>query len=69
MKNRERLNYIDQAKGIGILLIMIGHVSFNYGMISIPAAYYKIVLFYVISGMMISLNEKPNPPAMLGRIE
>lgn len=49
---RERLNYIDSAKGIGILLVILGH---TYG---IPDSIHNIIysfhmpLFFIIAGML-----------------
>lgn len=54
----KRLDYLDAAKGIGILLIVLGHVSYQYGCISNLASYFKISIFYVISGYLQSLSTK-----------
>ncbi len=52
----KRLNYIDQAKAIGILLIVLGHISYIWGDLSYFASYFKISIFYIISGFIASLN-------------
>ena len=44
---KERLDYIDLAKGIGILLVVIGHGAFNNFGINI----FHMPLFFCISGL------------------
>lgn len=46
-----RIQYIDQAKTIGILLIVLGHISYIYGPVNNTASYFKISIFYIISGL------------------
>ena len=61
MKSSCRLEYIDVAKGIGILLIVWGHVSsswHSWGWGCEWASYFKISLFFVISGYLQSLSKK-----------
>lgn len=57
MKNT-RISFIDQAKGMGILLIVLGHISYIYGGVSNFATYFKISIFYVISGYLFSIQNK-----------
>ena len=49
---KKRLEYVDAAKGIGMLLIVLGHISSSWGIISNWGSYFKISIFYVISGYM-----------------
>ena len=61
MKSSCRLEYIDVAKGIGILLIVWGHVSsswLSWGWGCEWASYFKISLFFVISGYLQFLSKK-----------
>lgn len=55
-----RIDYIDMAKGIGILLIIFGHLQPKYGVLSNYASYFKISLFYVLSGFLVSKSDKVN---------
>ena len=54
----KRLDYIDEAKGIGILLIVLGHISTSWGWVSDWAGYFKISIFFVISGYLQSIIKK-----------
>lgn len=61
MKSSCRLEYIDVTKGIGILLIVWGHVSsswHSWGWACEWASYFKISIFFVISGYLQSLSKK-----------
>lgn len=53
---KQRLSYIDQAKGIGILLIVLGHVTWSIDDFSNFASYFRVVIFYIISGFLQSLS-------------
>lgn len=55
-KTAQRLGWVDEAKGIGILLIVLGHTSYLFGPVSNVASYFKIAIFYVISGYLTSLH-------------
>jgi fucose 4-O-acetylase-like acetyltransferase len=54
---KERVNWIDYAKGIGIILVVIGHgwVS-DTSMLSIWIYSFHMPLFFIISGMLIKDN-------------
>lgn len=54
----KRLDHIDEAKGIGMLLIVLGHISTSWGWISDWASYFKISIFFVISGYLQSTKKK-----------
>lgn len=54
---KHRLKYIDQAKAIGIILIVLGHISYFYGPVNNTASYFKISIFYIISGLLTYQNE------------
>lgn len=56
MSNKTRLKYIDQAKGLGMILIILGHLISLYDPILSISSFFKIIIFYVISGYLESLN-------------
>lgn len=66
MKNKkERLTYLDVAKGIGILLIVIGHVyAYNKQIVDrffvIWLYSFHMPLFFIISGMLIAHKNEDN---------
>lgn len=64
MENKkERLTYLDVAKGIGILLVVIGHVyAFNRQIVDrffvIWLYSFHMPLFFIISGMLIAYKDE-----------
>lgn len=53
MNNKIRYNYLDQSKAFGMILIILGHISYDCGYISIWASYFKIAIFFVVSGALL----------------
>lgn len=53
----KRISYIDMAKGIGILLVLIGHSAFPSQNLITWIASFHMPLFFIISGMMFSHTE------------
>ncbi len=57
---KERKYYFDMAKGIGIILVVMGHLEY----ISIPLRYfiasYHMPMFFVISGMLMCMTGEEN---------
>lgn len=53
MSNTERLAYIDNIKGIGIFLVVLGHITKNVYIINFIYSFH-IPLFFFISGMLIN---------------
>lgn len=50
MQNNNRDNTFDIIKGIGILLVIIGHLAHGYGVL-IPIIYtFHMPLFFIVSG-------------------
>lgn len=68
-KEKQRIAYIDQAKGLGILLIVLGHISYSYGSFSNFASYFKISIFYVVSGCLFSLHLQDKSIDMKKKLE
>ena len=58
MKTEERLNYIDCAKGIGILLVVITHHIKDFDSIIWWALSFHMPLFFMISGLLYEFNNK-----------
>ncbi len=58
MTRKERIDYLDIAKGIGILLVIIGHVEY----VALPVRQYitsfHMPLFFLISGMLIRYKQE-----------
>ena len=58
----KRINYIDMAKGIGILLVVFGHSSFPTPEANQWISSFHMPLFFLLSGMLLShtdAHEKP----------
>ena len=53
-----RLNYIDFAKGIGIILVILGHISYLSDNSRIFIVSFHMPLFFVISGLLIYLKNE-----------
>lgn len=53
-----RLDYIDATKGVGILLIMLGHLNTIPNPVFESTNTFKIVIFYVVSGYLLHLRHK-----------
>jgi len=54
METKERLQYIDTAKAIGIILVIAGHCPHAWSMLLHNTIYsFHIPLFFIISGMFI----------------
>ncbi|MDO5291375.1 MAG: acyltransferase family protein [bacterium] len=54
MKKR-RLNYIDMAKGLGIIMVTYGHITDVGNPIDVWMSTFKITIFFIISGYMVNL--------------
>ena len=62
-QNKRRLNYLDYAKGIGILLVVLAHIyCFNpklqESMIVVWIYSFHMPLFFIISGMLIKFKDE-----------
>ena len=50
-KARQRLDFIDVAKGIGMIFVIYAHVNYNKAVL-IPIYSFHMPLFFIISGML-----------------
>ena len=55
-----RIRYIDIAKGIAIILIVIGHVYPLNGNVSIAVHYVSLPLFFMVSGFLFNFDKYEN---------
>ncbi len=53
MTENERIEYLDIAKGVGILLVIIGHVELVAAPVRQYIASFHMPLFFLISGMLL----------------
>lgn len=53
---KERIEYIDIAKGIGILLVIAGHLFAYRGPISRWIFSFHMPLFFILSGICYKMN-------------
>ncbi len=53
-KARNRIEWIDMAKGYGILLVILGH--FDIGTLNVPICSFHMPLFFFLSGLTFSLK-------------
>lgn len=57
-----RLQYLDMAKGIGIILVVIGHSTFENETLMSVIASFHMPMFFVISGMLIRYTGEEKKP-------
>ncbi len=53
MTKKERINYLDMARGIGMILVVIGHISYVAEPIRNYVTAFHMPLFFLISGILI----------------
>ena len=59
MENKRRLDYLDLAKGIGILLVTIGHVyGYDANIFENWMFSFHMPLFFIVSGCLIKLKNE-----------
>ena len=61
MENTKRLDYLDYAKGFGIILVVLGHIYDISNPIKIWLYSFHMPLFFIISGLLIrytNINER-----------
>ena len=58
MGGENRLNYIDFARGIGIILVILGHISYLSEASRIFIVSFHMPLFFVISGLLIYMKKE-----------
>lgn len=51
-----RIKYVDAAKGIGILMIMLGHITKEANAVDLWMSSFKVTIFYIISGFLMSYS-------------
>ena len=52
--NTKRISYIDMAKGIGIILVVYGHLGFASESVLTWITSFHMPLFFILSGMLLS---------------
>lgn len=58
-KSIKRITYLDNAKGIGIILVIMGHIYMNIDHLRIIYAFH-MPLFFVISGILLHIKKEYN---------
>ncbi len=57
-----RLNYLDIAKGIGIILVILGHIEYIGNALKLFIVAFHMPLFFVMSGMLLWLRREAERP-------
>lgn len=68
--NKQRLDYLDMAKGIGILFVLIGHLQgdpyYTYSPYIQPLCIYifafHMPMFFIVSGILMAIKHTDNKP-------
>ncbi len=55
--SKNRINYLDLARGFGILLVILGHISMISEGLRIYIVSFHIPLFFVVSGLLTGISE------------
>lgn len=55
-KRKERINYFDIAKGIGIILVVLGHLEYISLELRYAIVSFHMPLFFVVSGMLMNVT-------------
>ena len=53
-----RLDYLDMAKGIGILFVILGHIEFAPEPLRVWISTFHMPLFFIISGILIAIKKE-----------
>lgn len=56
--SKQRLQYMDLAKGVGIILVVIGHSTYASDSVLTWLAGFHMPLFFIISGMLLFLGKE-----------
>lgn len=56
--SNKRLSYLDMAKGIGIILVLYGHLIYTSENVRVWISAFHMPLFFVISGITLSMGTK-----------
>jgi acyltransferase len=62
--NKERLNTYDIAKGIGIILVVLGHTATHIGLEKVIYQFH-MPLFFILSGIFFKENDVQFPQAFI----
>lgn len=60
--NGRRIDYLDMVKGIGIVLVVMGHSEYLNEQIRVVIASFHMPLFFIVSGMLLFLNKEEERP-------
>ncbi len=60
--SENRLDYLDIARGTGIILVILGHISYLGSVPRIFIVSFHMPLFFVISGMLIFIKKEEDKP-------
>lgn len=54
--NSNRLEYLDMVKGIGIILVVLGHIVYTEPHIMVWIASFHMPLFFVVAGVLLAIR-------------
>ena len=58
MKKMQRMTYLDCAKGVAIILVVLGHIDMGNNPLNNWIYSFHMPLFFVLSGMLMSYKNK-----------
>ena len=60
MNKKERIQYLDLLKCLGMFIVVQGHIHSNYGWFSLPLHCFVIPLYFFLSGLTFRRSKFPN---------
>lgn len=60
--DKRHLDYLDLAKGIGIILVVVGHSTFTSDNIQMYIMAFHMPLFFIVSGMLLCYTDEEKKP-------
>ena len=55
---KQRISYIDSLKGLGIILIVVGHIIPYESMLHVWIYSFHVPIFFIISGMLFKMKQE-----------
>ena len=52
-----RIEYLDISKGIGIILVVLGHIVYTNPYVMIWISSFHMPLFFIIAGIMLAIKD------------
>lgn len=65
--DNKRVDYLDMLKGLGMFIVVSGHIHPKYGWFSLPIHAFVIPMYFMLSGMTFKRSKFPNLRQLIKR--